>query len=176
MPEPEVLAGVHPDIAHLSWLVGRWRGIGEGDMPGTGPFRYEEVIEFATDGRPFLEYRSVSWILDDDNARVRPAHTESGYWRPAPDNGVEVTIVNHHGIAELWLGTVTVTGIVDARITGAKLEVHTSKFIRTPTAPPVHDGTRIYGLVNGELLMAFDMSTSASDAQAPHVWIRLQAA
>lgn len=175
MAEPDVLAGVHPDIAHLSWLVGRWRGVGEGTFPGTGAFRYEEVAEFASDGRPFLEYRSVSWIIDADNNRVRPSHTESGYWRPAPDNGVEAVITNPHGIAELWLGTVTVSGITNARITGAKLEVHSTKFVRTPTAPAVHDGTRIYGLVNGELLMAFDMSADAGEAQTPHAWIRLQA-
>lgn len=175
MTEPDVLAGVHPDIAHLSWLVGRWRGIGEGTLPGTGPFRYEEIVEFATDGRPFLEYRSISWLIDADNARVRPSHTESGYWRPSADNGVEAVITNPMGIAEVWLGTVTVSGIVNARITGAKLEVHTSKYVHTPTASQVTTGTRLYGLVNGELLMAFDMATPGSSEES-HVWIRLQAA
>lgn len=175
MTQPDELAGVHPDIAHLSWLVGRWRGIGEGDFPGTSRFRYEEIVEFATDGRPFLEYRSVSWILDDDNARVRPSHTESGYWRPSPDNGVEATITNPMGIAEIWLGTVTVSNIVNARITGAKLEVHTSKYVHTPTAPQVSSGTRLYGLVNGELLMAFDMAVPGQP-ESSHVWIRLQRA
>ncbi len=174
MAESDLLAGVHPEVAHLSWLVGRWRGIGEGDFPGTGRFRYEEIVEFATDGRPFLEYRAVSWILDDDNARVRPSHTENGYWRPTADNGVEAVICNPMGIAELWLGAVTVTSIENARITGARLEVHTTKFVRTPTAPAVHDGTRIYGLVQGELLMAFDLNTSADAAPSSHVWNRMQ--
>jgi len=46
-------------LAHLSWLIGRWGGIGEGGYPTVEPFRYEQVLEFACDGRPFLEYRSV---------------------------------------------------------------------------------------------------------------------
>ena len=54
------------ELAHLSWLIGRWGGIGEGGYPTVDPFRYEQVVEFACDGRPFLEYRSVSWIVDED--------------------------------------------------------------------------------------------------------------
>ncbi|MHB0928756.1 MAG: heme-binding beta-barrel domain-containing protein [Candidatus Nanopelagicales bacterium] len=175
MSEPDVLAGVHPDIAHLSWLVGRWRGIGEGAIAGAPGFRYEEVVEFASDGRPFLEYRSVSWMVDEDDQRLRPSHTESGYWRAGPNNGVEVTICNYHGIAEIWLGKVTVTSLENARITGAKLEVHASNFVHTPGAPRIESGKRIYGLVAGELLMAFDMA-AAGAAEESHVWIRLQSA
>ena len=143
MTEPVQLAGVHPEIAHLSWLVGQWRGVGEGAYPDMEPFRYEEVCEFATDGRPFLEYRSVSWILDDDNQRVRPARTESGYWRGTPGNGVEAILTQPTGYAEVWLGTVTVSNITNARITHAKMEIRADAIAHTPTwlATPVLTAT-----------------------------------
>lgn len=157
MQETDELAGVHRDIAHLSWLVGSWGGFGVGGLPGGEHFRYEELVQFATDGRPFLEYRSQSWIVDDEGTRLRPSHTESGYLRPSPDNGVEAVICNPLGIAELWLGTVTVSAIEDARITGAMLKVHAANYVRTPTAPAIESGTRLYGLANGDLLHAFDM-------------------
>lgn len=175
MTEPVQLAGVHPDIAHLSWLVGQWRGVGEGAYPDMEPFRYEEICEFATDGRPFLEYRSVSWIIDDDNQRVRPARTESGYWRPAPDNGVEAILTQPSGYAEVWLGEVTVASITNARITNAKMELRADAIAHTPTADRVESGMRLYGLVNGELLMTYDMATRGQPEQA-HLWIRMQPA
>lgn len=174
MQAPAELAGVHPDIAHLSWLVGRWTGIGVVAMPGVEPVRYEEVCEFATDGRPFLEYRSMSWIVDEAHERLRPSHTEAGYWRPAPDNGVEATICNPLGIAEVWIGQVTVANIVNAEITAAKMELHTGQFVHTPTAPRVHSGTRLYGIRDGQLLMAFDMSVGGPETS--HVSIQLRRA
>lgn len=150
--------GHHPDLAHLSWLVGRWGGIGEGLYPTIETFRFEQVVEFATDGRPFLEYRSVSWIVDDQNVRIRPSATESGYWRPRPDNGVEAFITHATGFAEAWLGSVTVSEITDARITGAKAEMVTRHVLRSDTAKEVTEGHRLYGLVQGKLLWTYDMA------------------
>jgi hypothetical protein len=173
MTELDELAGVHPDIAHLSWLVGSWGGFGVGQLPGGEHFRYEELVQFATDGRPFLEYRSQSWIVDDEGNRLRASHTESGYLRPAPDNGVEAVIANPMGIAELWLGTVTVSNIENARITGAKLEVHAVNFVRTPTAPAIESGNRMYGLANGDLFHAFDLELPGH-SESSHAAIQLK--
>jgi len=173
MTQPDELAGVHRDIAHLSWLVGSWGGFGVGSMPGGDHFRYEELVQFATDGRPFLEYRSQSWIVDDDGNHLRPSHTESGYLRPAPDNGVEAVICSPLGIAELWLGTVTVTSIENARITGAMLKVHAANYVRTPTAPAIESGTRLYGIANGDLFVAFDMALPGK-AESSHTAIQLK--
>lgn len=146
-----------PELAHLSWLVGRWGGIGEGGYPTVEPFRYEQVVEFATDGRPFLEYRSVSWIVDEANQRVRRADTESGYWRPRPGNGVELLLAHPTGYAEVWLGRVEVTAITDAQITGARMELTTDAVMRTESAKDVSAGHRLYGLVEDRLLTTYDM-------------------
>jgi len=146
------------ELAHLSWLVGRWGGIGEGGYPTSSPFRYEQVVEFATDGRPFLEYRSVSWIVDEQNHRIRRAATESGYWRPRPGNGVELLLAHPTGFVEVWMGRVDVTAIVDARVTGARMELATDAVVRTESAKEVSSGHRLYGLVEGRLLATYDMA------------------
>ena len=169
----DLLAGVHPDIAHLSWLVGSWGGFGEGRYPTAEPFRYEEVVEFATDGRPFLEYRSISWLIDEDNRRIRPSHTESGYWRPSADNGVEALIAHPIGYCELWLGKVEVTEIVNARITGARMRIEADAIVASPTAKSVQSGMRMYGLVDGELLMTYDMA-AVGQSEQNHLAIRMR--
>ncbi|MEY4323128.1 MAG: hypothetical protein RL410_909 [Actinomycetota bacterium] len=169
----DLLAGVHPDIAHMSWLVGTWTGIGEGQYPSSDPFRYEEVVQFATDGRPFLEYRSMTWLIDDDNQRVKASHTESGYWRPAPDNGVEALLSHPTGYSELWLGKIEVTNLVNARITGARMILEADAIVASPTAKSVTSGLRMYGLVEGELLMTYDMAAVGHETQN-HLAIRMR--
>lgn len=161
------------ELAHLSWLIGRWGGIGEGGYPTIEPFRYEQVVEFACDGRPFLEYRSVSWILDQDNTRVRRSATESGYWRPRPNNGVEFLLAHPTGFVEVWLGHVEVTGIQDARVTGARIELWTDAVVRTESAKEVTAGHRLYGLVEGKLLSTYDMA-AMGHAIGNHLAISLE--
>lgn len=150
-------AGQPAELAHISWLIGRWGGIGEGRYPTVEPFRYEQVVEFASDGRPFLEYRSVSWIVDADNNRIRRAATESGYWRPRPDNGVELLLAHPTGFVEVWVGRVEVTAIHDARVTGARVALSTDAVVRTESSKEVTGGHRLYGLVDGRLLSTYDM-------------------
>lgn len=154
----------YPDeLAHLSWLIGAWVGVGTGHYPTIEDFRFGQEVAFATDGRPFLSYISRSWLLDDDGERVRPLATETGFWRPRPDNGVEITMAHPTGYAETWLGRVEVTGLVNAEITGAKLELRTEGVLSTPSAKEYLEGQRLYGLVNGKLLWTFDMAAVGQD-------------
>jgi hypothetical protein len=88
---PSIIAGLPDELAHLSWLIGRWVGVGTGQYPTIEDFRFGQEVSFSTDGRPFLTYWSRSWLLDDDGNKVRPLATEAGFWRPRPNNGVEVT-------------------------------------------------------------------------------------
>lgn len=151
-------SGLPDELAHLSWLIGRWGGIGEAGASTPEPFRYEQVVEFASDGRPFLEYRSVSWIVDQDNNRVSRSETESGYWRPRPDNGVELLLAHPEGFVEAWVGRVEVTAIHDARVSGARMELTTDAVVRTESAKEVTAGHRLYGLVDGRLLSTYDVA------------------
>lgn len=145
-------------LVPLSWLIGRWAGVGVGGYPTIESFQFGQEIVVETDGRPFLSYTSRSWLLDEDGNQVRPTGTEAGFWRPRPDNKVELLLAHPTGFAEVWVGEVTVTGIEDARITGARAELHTDVVARTESAKEVTAGQRLYGLVDGELLWAYDMA------------------
>jgi hypothetical protein len=150
----EVPEGLRP----LSWLIGRWVGVGTGQYPTIDDFRFGQEVVFSTDGRPFLSYLSRSWLLDADGTRVRPLATEAGFWRPRPDNEIELTLAHPTGYAELWLGRQEVTAITDATITGARAELKTDVVSRSPSAKDYSTGVRLYGLVEGRLLWTFDMA------------------
>jgi len=154
-----VSAGELPEpIIPLSWLIGSWVGVGTGQYPSIDDFRFGQEAVFRCDGRPFLSYFSRTWMLDDDGHRVRPLGTEAGFWRPRPDNHVEVTLAHPTGYAEIWLGTIEVTGIENAVITGARATLKTDVVARTDSAKEYTGGERLYGLVDGRLLWTYDMA------------------
>jgi hypothetical protein len=141
----------------LSWLIGSWVGVGTGQYPTIDDFQFGQEIVFSTDGRPFLSYWSRSWLLDGDGNQVRPLATECGFWRPRPDNDIEVTLAHPTGYSELWLGRQEVTALENATITGARAELRTDVVARTPSAKEYSQGHRLYGLVGGKLMWTYDM-------------------
>jgi hypothetical protein len=153
------------ELAHLTWLLGRWVGVGTGQYPTIEDFRFGQEVSFSTDGRPFLTYWSRSWLLDDDGNQVRPLATESGFWRPRPNNGVEITLDHPTGFAEIWYGSVEVTGIENAVITGARAQLRTDAVMRTESAKDYTGGERLYGLIDGKLLWTFDMAAVGQPMQ-----------
>lgn len=163
--DTEIIPGVADELAHLSWLLGRWVGVGTGQYPTIEDFRFGQEVVFATDGRPFLTYWSRSWLLDDDGNQVRPLATESGFWRPRPNNGVEITLDHPTGFAEIWYGSVEVTGIENAVITGARAQLRTDAVMRTESAKEYTAGERLYGLVDGKMLWTFDMAAVGQPMQ-----------
>lgn len=146
------------ELLPLTWLIGHWTGVGTGQYPTIEDFRFGQEVSFSTDGRPFLSYWSRSWLLDDDGNRVRPLATEAGFWRPRPDNRVEVTLAHPTGYSEIWTGTVEVTGIENAVVTGARAQLSTEAIARTESSKELTAGERLYGLVNGRLLWTYDMA------------------
>ncbi len=67
-------------------LVGIWRGTGRfGNEPGERAPQFGQQITFAHDGRAFLRYESVLWLLDDAGAVAGPGPREAGWLRPRPD-------------------------------------------------------------------------------------------
>jgi hypothetical protein len=167
---------VIPDpLVPLSWLIGTWVGVGVVGYPTHEDLQYGQELTFATDGRPFLSYWSRTWLLDEAGERVRPLATEAGFWRPRPDNKVELLLAHPTGYAEVWVGEVTVTGIVDAVITGARVELSTDVVARTESAKEYTGGTRLYGLVEGDLLYRYDMAAVGQPLSA-HLSARLKKA
>lgn len=151
-----------------SWLIGRWVGVGLGQYPTIDDFRFGQEVSFSTDGRPFLSYWSQTWLIDDDGNRLRPLATETGFWRPRDDNAVEVMLAHPTGYAEIWYGSLEVTGLEDAKITGARAELHTDVVARTRSAKEYSQGQRMYGLVGGKLYWTFDM-TAVGELHGNHL-------
>ena len=69
------------------------------------------------------------------------------------------------GFAEVWYGSVEVTGIENAVIIGARASVRTDAVMRTQSAKDYTAGERLYGLVDGKLLWTFDMAALGQPMQ-----------
>jgi hypothetical protein len=163
-------AAEHPAIAPLSFLLGRWEGHGKGDYPTIEAFDFIQDLSFTHIGTPYLIYTSRSWRMemDDEGVAVKgaPLGREAGFWRPQPDNRVEVLLSHPTGITEVYLGEVT----------GTRIEMATDAVVRTESAKPYTAGHRLYGLVDSirrpgekDLAYAYDMAAMGQPLQ-PHLW------
>jgi hypothetical protein len=125
---------------------------------------------------------------DRENAQDHsPLVTETGYWRlsrpaaeadPGPamlpgvgepayptadsveslrnaDGGfdIEVSLLHPTGVSELYLG----------QVKSGRIDLATDAVMRTATAKPYAAATRLYGLVQGELLWAWDIAALGQD-------------
>ena len=161
-----------PDLHHallgLLPFVGQWRGRGQGSDFGAEDFNFAQEITISHDGRPFLSYSSRAWILDDESKPVRMAAREVGWWRPVTDDqgratdDMEATLTTPSGVMELYVG----------KATGTRLELEADAIVRSPTAPEVTAGHRLFGIVEGALLYAQEIATAGGDLQ-PHMSARL---
>ncbi|MDO9590646.1 MAG: FABP family protein [Microcella sp.] len=175
------------ELAPLSWLVGVWDGTGvvhyvDGDR--VREHEFGQRVSFSHDGLNYLNYSSHTWLLDDANT---PLNAEAGYWRlhrpsHAGDSGpgmlpgegprpfttadeveslrspqggfeVEVALIHPGGVSELYLGHVA-----DARI-----DLQTDAVMRSASAKEYTAATRLYGLVEGKLLWAWDIAALGND-------------
>jgi hypothetical protein len=146
----------HPAIEPLSFLLGRWEGAGVLGYPTIENSNYAEEISFSHNGKPFLIYSSRTWLINPDGSIGRPSHMEVGFWRPQPDNGLEVLITHPTGVTEVYIGT----------ITGTKIEMATDAVVRTATAKEVTAGKRLYGMAGEDLAYAYDMAAVGQPLQA----------
>ncbi|MDP4015160.1 MAG: FABP family protein [Candidatus Nanopelagicales bacterium] len=161
------------ELIPLSWLIGRWVGVGTGHYPTIEDFRFGQELGFVTDGRPFLSYWSRSWVLDDQGNRIRKAATEVGFVRPGPDGSLELLLAHPTGFTEIWEGSVEVTEMSGNKITGARADLRTDLVARTHDAKPYTAGHRLYGLVDGDLMWTFDMAAMGLPLQN-HLAARLR--
>ncbi len=178
----ELRADVTAELVPLSWLIGVWEGTGVVHYSvgsETRNLEFGQRVSFTHDGLPHLNYNSYTWLLDDAQT---PHVTETGYWRlsrpaadgdPGPgmlggtgprpfttatevetlrnaDDGfdIEVALVHPNGVSELYLG----------QVKGARIDLATDAVVRTPRAKEYSAATRLYGLVDGHLLWAWDIA------------------
>ncbi|MQA86098.1 MAG: DUF1794 domain-containing protein [Streptosporangiales bacterium] len=155
---------MHPAVAPLAFLLGRWEGAGVGGYPTIESFRFGQEVTFSHTGKPFLAYSSRTWLLDEDGTIGRPLAMERGFWRPQDDGTVEVLLAHPTGIAEVYYG----------EITGTRVELRTDMVVRTKTAKEVTAGHRLYGIVEGgDLAYAFDLAAVGEPLQ-PHLSAQLK--
>ena len=158
----EIPDNIHELCAPLAWMLGGWQGNGHGEYPTIDGFQFGQELVFQQDGRPFIHYFSRAWIVDEDGGFVRNAAQETGFLRPQADRTVEVVLAHNTGFVEIWHGSAD----------GAKIELTTDAVVRTESAKELSAGHRLYGLVEGDLLWAYDMAAMGQPLQ-PHLWGRL---
>jgi hypothetical protein len=154
---------LHPSLRPLFFLIGRWEGAGVVGYPTIESVNFGQEVTFSHNGKPFLSYASRSWLIEADGSIGRPLATETGYWRPQDDGGLEVVLAHPTGIVEIYLG----------QVTGTKVELATDAVVRTATAKEVTAGRRLYGLIGTDLGWAYDMAAVGQPLQS-HVSAQLK--
>jgi len=143
-------------LVPLAFLIGRWEGAGVVGYPTIESANFGQEVEFWHDGRPFLHYRSQAWLLDDNGQQVRPLASEVGFWRPGPDGDLEVLLSHPTGIVEIYVGTVD----------GPRITLQTDLVARTTSAKEYTAATRLYGLVDSDLMWVMDMAAVGQTLQS----------
>ncbi|MBN8425563.1 FABP family protein [Microbacterium esteraromaticum] len=173
------------DLAPLSWLLGVWEGTGvieysAGDQRFEGEFTHR--VSFSHDGGPFLNYAATASFRGAEGQDEPIALlSETGFWhlarpRTASDPGpallppaeaatertvddvealrtddgfpLEVSVAHSDGTLELYLG----------RIAGPRIDIATDAVVRPAGAKQYTAASRMYGLVDGHLLWAWDIA------------------
>src|ERR1700680_3960463 len=111
---------LNPALTPVAFLLGTWRGEGEGQYPSIKPFRYREEIRFTLNGKPFLIYSQRTESIETG----QPMHAEAGYMRLVGEGRVEFVIAQPIGYAEISLG----------RVDGPRIDVECASVGRPPTA------------------------------------------
>jgi hypothetical protein len=157
-------------LVPLAWLVGSWAGAGVVGYPSmSSDVRFGQEVEFRHDGRPFLHYRSQAWMLDEDGNRTRPLASETGFWRvtgpveSGDGSDVEVLLAHPTGFVEIYVGVAH----------GPRITLTTDLVARTSSAKEYTAATRMYGLVESDLLWVMDMA-AVGEPLTSHASARLK--
>jgi hypothetical protein len=148
-------------LVPLAWLIGTWQGAGVIGYPTMQESRFGQEIEFRHEVRDVLTYRSTVWLLDAEGERREIYEVESGYWRPTGEaieggTALEVLLTHPAGVVEIYVG----------RVYGARADLETDVVARTATADEYSAATRMYGLVEGDLLWAYDVAAYGHPLQS----------
>lgn len=148
---------------------------------------FRQRVSFSHDGLPHLNYSSYTWLPDEEagdaaGLGTTPLATETGYWRlsrplvdadPGPgllpgvgtkpfttasdvetlrnaEKGfdIEVSLVHPGGVTEVYLG----------QVKGPRIDLATDAVVRTDGSKDYSAATRLYGLVEHDLLWTWDIA------------------
>lgn len=150
---------LNPALVPVAFLLGTWRGEGEGQFATINPFRYREEIRFTHNGKAFLIYSQRTEAIDT----AQPMHAETGYLRSVGNGRVEFVIAQPIGFAEISLG----------RVEGQRIDLESQSVGRTPTAKPVTSISRAIWLDGDTLRYELKMGMEGL-ALARHLVASLQ--
>jgi hypothetical protein len=165
------------ELTPFAFLIGTWKGSGVvsySEMPDT---EFSQTISFMPQSTKALHYQS-----EVTNSKSKQVIVENGYWMLSRPNNesdygpgllpgfgessitvredlelwrnskggfdFEALIIQPAGVAELYFG----------EIKGARIDMSTDAVLRSPNAKEYSSGQRMWGLVDGALLWAWDMS------------------
>ena len=152
--------GLHRDCQPLLPLLGVWRGVGRfGNEPGENEPQFGQQVVISHDGRPFLRYESVSWLLAADGSVQGLGSREVGFFRPQPDGSIELMVAHAEGRIELFYGRPR---------SAAAWALSTDAALRTPTAPPVVGASRLIGITPDGKLAYVEERAHSDIGLAPH--------
>jgi len=126
---------------------------------------FGQEIVCSHDGRPFLEWQSRSWLLDEAGEKLRPLAAELGFWRVLEDGEIELLLTHPSGIVEMYVGHRDPAKPV--------LNLRTDGVLRSPAAKEYNAGSRMYGLADSQLFWAMDMAAVGQGLQS-HVSAQLK--
>ncbi|MDR1295008.1 MAG: FABP family protein [Bifidobacteriaceae bacterium] len=160
---------IPPEVYPLAGFVGRWRGSGTVGYPGIDEGVIVQEVTVAPGGGPYLAYTASTWLADADGQMGPEWHTETGYWRLPPgqtdDDGqvrasppfdIELLVADASGFVTVYVGEVDQNRAVLA----------SDVMARTATSGEVSAGRRLYGLVGGDLLWAWDIAAFGHELQS----------
>ena len=150
---------LHDAVEPFRFLLGTWRGTGEGSYPTIESFTYNEEITFAHVGKPFLAYNQKTRHAETG----LPLHAESGYWRPVGDGRIELVLAHPTGVLESLAGTFTPAGDGTG---GGAFELHCPDVTLTDTAVSVTETTRRFQIDGDEL--TYDVAMAAVGQPLTH--------
>ena len=141
---------LHPEVAHLAFLLGTWKGEGGGDYPTIEGFTYVEESTYGHVGKPFLAYSQKTRGVDG-----LPLHAEVGYLRPVGSDGLELVLAHPSGITEIQAGT----------IDGQSIRLRTTTVGLAPTAKDVRSLTRSIDVADSKMDYLIEMAAVGQPLQ-----------
>jgi THAP4-like, heme-binding beta-barrel domain len=160
----ELTPDLPPALVPVAWLLGTWQGAGVIGYPGQPEAQFGQQVVFAHHGGDYLTYDSRLYEIDAEGTVGAVMTVETGYWRPVMGGSeVEAIIAQPGGVVEVYVGPVT----------PARIELTTDIVARTLTADEHQAGHRLYGLVQGDLLYAYDKA-AYGQPMSPHASARLR--
>ncbi|MDH3295968.1 MAG: FABP family protein [Acidimicrobiia bacterium] len=153
---------LHPVLEPYAFMLGTWRGRGEGSYPTIEDFSYVEEITFGHVGKPFLVYSQKTRNADTGE----PLHAETGYWRFPSAGLVEVVIAQPTGLLESLAGSVTVDRGDASGRPAATFELSCPDVVTTATAAEVDRTVRRFHF-DGDTV-SYDMAMAAVGQPLTH--------